>query len=651
MRRLSDAQQSRSNAATGRRSRDGETRQFLVFRLGDEEFGLPIEAVEEVARVPDTDLARPQDPEIPGRCGQSARRGPAGGGPAQAFRHACPEHEDGVAPAGGGAHAARICAGLIVDSVSEVLRASDDDIDAAPDLTGESAKLVPAWSIWRTPGRIILLLDPAELLTPRGTRPSRQVRQAAGQPRTVRRVIKVLVVDDSALMRKVLGQIFGARARNSKSRSRPTAWKRWTQLSDLRARCHHPGRPHAADGWPGVPGPRSWSSGPCPVVMVSSLTAADADATLEAFRLGRGGFRRQTRRRGVALYGRAGPGTADRKVRAAAGAKLKSSLRLKDRVRHRIGGTVSPVPAEPRLCKASCARAWATALVLVGTSTGGPPALEALLTGLPAGFAWPILIAQHMPATFTGSSGPAAGRALRPDRDGGPRADAAEAGLRLYRRGGARHRGRPQDRRPSGGARRARADYPWHPSADRLVRSAMEHVPASQLVGVLMTGMGNDGAEAMTLLHSQGGRTIAEAEESAVVWGMPGELVQAGGADWIVPLARDRGSPSEVDTIHAADPQRRPPRRPPPPRPDDQRGALASADTETTLGAARATVAGTPASAAALGEALAVESDPRVREAHVHRLAPIRRRTAGGGHPAPYPLPMTPRSAPAPWTP
>jgi two-component system chemotaxis response regulator CheB len=65
----------------------------------------------------------------------------------------------------------------------------------------------------------------------------------------------------------------------------------------------------------------------------------------------------------------------------------------------------------------------------------------------------------------------------------------------------------------------------------------MEHVAPSQLIGVLLTGMGNDGAEAMTVLHGLGGKTIAEAEETAVVWGMPGELARAGGADWILPLS------------------------------------------------------------------------------------------------------------------
>jgi two-component system chemotaxis response regulator CheB len=82
----------------------------------------------------------------------------------------------------------------------------------------------------------------------------------------------------------------------------------------------------------------------------------------------------------------------------------------------------------------------------------------------------------------------------------------------------------------------AHAGYPWRPSVDRLVKSAMEHLPPGQIIGVLMTGMGDDGARAMAHLHALGGKTIAEAEETAVVWGMPGELARAGGADWTLPL-------------------------------------------------------------------------------------------------------------------
>jgi two-component system chemotaxis response regulator CheB len=181
-------------------------------------------------------------------------------------------------------------------------------------------------------------------------------------------------------------------------------------------------------------------------------------------------------------------------------------------------------------------------LILIGVSTGGPPALETLLAALPATFAWPILIAQHMPASFTG---PLAKRlnglcALSvsevtqetPLAPGHVYIGRGDADLIVSRRAIVSRHG--------GGLIATVApsspDYPWHPSADRLVRSAMEHVAASQIVGVLLTGMGSDGVAAMTDLHAQGGRTIAEARETAVVWGMPGELVAAKRADWIVPL-------------------------------------------------------------------------------------------------------------------
>ncbi|HUQ52753.1 MAG TPA: chemotaxis protein CheB, partial [Gammaproteobacteria bacterium] len=99
----------------------------------------------------------------------------------------------------------------------------------------------------------------------------------------------------------------------------------------------------------------------------------------------------------------------------------------------------------------------------------------------------------------------------------------------------------------------AERGYPWHPSANRLVTSALEHVPPGQLIGVLMTGMGNDGAAAMTRLHELGGATIAESKDTAVVWGMPGELVEAGGADWTEPVQKIAARLLKLVPTHAAD--------------------------------------------------------------------------------------------------
>ena len=82
----------------------------------------------------------------------------------------------------------------------------------------------------------------------------------------------------------------------------------------------------------------------------------------------------------------------------------------------------------------------------------------------------------------------------------------------------------------------AKRDYPWHPSVERMVSSALSQYDAARLCGVLMTGMGRDGADALAELHKRGGKTIAEAEATAVVWGMPGELVKIGGAGLIKPV-------------------------------------------------------------------------------------------------------------------
>lgn len=338
----------------------------------------------------------------------------------------------------------------------------------------------------------------------------------------------MLVVDDSALVRKLLGQVLGAEpdlqvefARNGlEALEKLTTFKPDVLTLDI----HMP----ELDGLQTLD--RIMLERPSPVVMVSSLTEEGAEITLEALRLGAVDF--------VAKPGGAVSLRMDEfapqvvaKVRSAVQTRLPSSLRLKDRIRHRTGS----VAARRSAAQPSLAAATGEGLVLVGTSTGGPPALEKLLTGLPGDFPWPVLVAQHMPATFTGPlakrlNGLCALEIVEVDRT-----MPIERGHVYIGRGDGDIVVAPR----SGGlvAKPAEAlEYPWHPSTDRLVRSAMACLPAGQLIGVLMTGMGDDGASAMTLLRDKGGRVIAEAEETAIVWGMPGELVKAGGADLVLPL-------------------------------------------------------------------------------------------------------------------
>jgi two-component system, chemotaxis family, protein-glutamate methylesterase/glutaminase len=351
-------------------------------------------------------------------------------------------------------------------------------------------------------------------------------------------VIKLLVIDDSALMRKLLGEIFkkepdfavafassGIEALDQLQTVAPDVVTLDVNMPQM-------------DGLQCLD--RIMIERPCPVVMVSSQTAAGAEATLEALKLGAVDF--ISKPNGAISLGihELAPRLIE-KVRAAAGARLRTSLRLKERVRHRLGNHAQAqrrgTEAMATAASPEPVAATGDGLVLVGTSTGGPPALEALLAPMPAAFSWPILVAQHMPASFTGPF------ARRLDRLCA--LSVMEVSQPMPLRPGCVYIGRGDadiivSRRAAGlvvMAAPARQDYPWHPSADRLVTSAMEHVPASQLIGVLMTGMGNDGADAMTRLHIAGGKTIAEAEETAVVWGMAGELVKAGGADWVLPLS------------------------------------------------------------------------------------------------------------------
>ena len=366
-------------------------------------------------------------------------------------------------------------------------------------------------------------------------------------------MIKVLVVDDSALVRKMFGAVLGSEA-DLEVRFARDGLDALEQL--------HAFKPDVVTldvQMPGMDGleclDRIMVERPCPVLMVSSLTAEGAATTLEALRLGAVDFVSKPQGTVSLRMAAFGP-TLIEKVRTAAKARLRASQRLKEKVRHRIGGGagVRRPKAGIATTRPRAARKTGDGLVLVGTSTGGPPALETLLTALPATFAWPIVVAQHMPASFTG--------ALAQRLDGLSQLRVLEVSAPVVLEPGCAYIGRGDadvivSRRSAGliaMSAPAQARYPGHPSTDRLVRSALEHLPASQMIGVLMTGMGYDGAEAMTQLHAEGGRTIAEAEETAVVWGMPGELVKAGGADWVEPLHRIAERLQQMAPLHAARP-------------------------------------------------------------------------------------------------
>lgn len=174
-------------------------------------------------------------------------------------------------------------------------------------------------------------------------------------------------------------------------------------------------------------------------------------------------------------------------------------------------------------------------VVVVAASTGGPPALLQLLSQLPGHASAAVLVAQHMPEHFTTSFSQRLNRASRlsvveaSDREPLQRSTAyvcpGAKCMEVVREEG-KVLLRIVDPNPSDR---------YVPSADRLLRSAAE-VFAHRTIGIVLTGMGSDGAHGIVAVHERGGVTLAEAPESALVYGMPAAAVQTGCVAHVLPL-------------------------------------------------------------------------------------------------------------------
>jgi two-component system chemotaxis response regulator CheB len=289
---------------------------------------------------------------------------------------------------------------------------------------------------------------------------------------------------------------------------------------------------------------------PVAVVMVSSLTEKGALATFEALNLGAVDY--------VAKPGGTISLTLDQvkvdllaKVRAAAranvgkGSKGRAALPLGrsakpalpvQGLRQRIRDEREAVQMSAQKSAAPMSFAAGEGLLIIGVSTGGPRALEAVLPALPANFPWPVLVAQHMPGSFTGPFAARLNNLCELEVVEANRPMAVQSGTVYVGKGGAdmivTRRGNVLTVLPKPES----AEHLWHPSVELLARSALEHVKAQHIVGVMLTGMGYDGSDGFTAIKKAGGRTIAESEDTAVVFGMPAVLIEKGGATVVVPL-------------------------------------------------------------------------------------------------------------------
>jgi two-component system chemotaxis response regulator CheB len=338
--------------------------------------------------------------------------------------------------------------------------------------------------------------------------------------------IRVLVIDDSAVVRRLLTQILDSDPLIAVVGTAPDAQIAMEKIAQLapdvvtldvempevsglellaRIRRHHP---------------------KLPVIMFSSLTQRAAGITLEALALGATDYVTKPTQTGSRENSEAHVREQlIPKIKALGGGRIATFAR-----------SAAAQPAKPLARRTTVP----VNVVAVGASTGGPNALATLFGALPADLPVPVLITQHMPPLFTRllaerltASGPLR---FKEAGDG----DVLEAGTVLIAPGDYHMK-----LESSAGVIRISLDQgapenSCRPAVDVLFRSAARIYGAGTLA-IVLTGMGQDGLKGAELLRAQGAQIVVQDEASSVVWGMPGFIARAGLADAILPLERIAG--------------------------------------------------------------------------------------------------------------
>lgn len=330
-------------------------------------------------------------------------------------------------------------------------------------------------------------------------------------------MIRVLVVDDSALMRKMVTdflhaypeiQVVGQARDGADALSKIPVLKPDVITMDIEM--------PQMDGITALR--KIMSTNPLPVIMLSSLTQDGAASTIKCLELGAfdfvgkpsGSISLDINHVAEELY---------HKVKAAASRKV-----------------VKPVPGPLTLASTMPSKKTAAGsrrgLVFIGSSTGGPRALHSVLPYLPADLGVPIIIVQHLPENFTTMLATRLNEIcpfeVREAKDG----DALKPGVALIAPGG-KHL-----KFDHAGIARITAEPPVNgvrPAID-ITMTSLIPLYGNYMVGVILTGMGKDGAASMKILHEKRGITLAESEETCVVYGMPKAAYELGAVTKMVRL-------------------------------------------------------------------------------------------------------------------
>ncbi|MEJ5286344.1 MAG: Chemotaxis response regulator protein-glutamate methylesterase CheB [Candidatus Kapaibacterium sp.] len=348
--------------------------------------------------------------------------------------------------------------------------------------------------------------------------------------------IKLLIVDDSIFMRQALSKIFSqpdieivGLARNGKEAVQMAA-----ELSpDVITMDIEMPVMNGLDALREI-----MKTNPTPVLMVSTLTSEGADATLEALSLGAVDF--ITKKSNFTEMGSLKDELLAKVRNIAHNSEVKNRL-----IRRRLLQKLQESQTRQGLSREATTDVSTKSevqfkarpnpqdidVVGIGISTGGPAALQEVFSQLPGDLPFPILIVQHMPPLFTKSLANRLNSLSKVNVKEAENMDILQNGWAYIAPGGLQMTVNKQGRIVIS----PEPNTLFKPSAD-VMFSSLAEVFGSHTVGIIMTGMGNDGTEGLRLISGKGGYVIAQAPDTCVVAGMPGSVISAKIANEIVPL-------------------------------------------------------------------------------------------------------------------
>lgn len=349
--------------------------------------------------------------------------------------------------------------------------------------------------------------------------------------------IRVLVVDDSAVMRAVLTEIINQAPDMEVVGSAPDAAMARQKVKEL-----SPDVLTLDVEMPNMNGleflDKVMRLRPMPVIMISSQTAQGSETTLQALELGAVDYVAKPRGSLAGLPASYAQEIHE-KIRTAHGARLKvlrTGAAPAASVRPAATARPSMPASTPAAAPAAAASTWGDRIICIGASTGGTEAIKEVLCRLPENVPG-IVMVQHMPEMFTSSF------ARRLDTLARVRVKEAEQGERIlpghaYLAPGHSHL---EIRRSGNGYVCELLQTPPYnrhrPAVDVLFNSAAQHARGSA-VAALLTGMGKDGAQGMLAMRRAGAWTIGQDQDSCVVYGMPREAAQIGACCEVAPLTQ-----------------------------------------------------------------------------------------------------------------